>query len=124
MVSPLTATDSPNRSCIVLTEAVSLALWVRIPLQPPAGFTNTYAEPFAIVIGLPGSPTTIVSSLAPTETPKPMPNTRGDAMSLAFSINVPAQPVTGCTNTYAAPWLPVAPTTMVSPHMATDSPNR
>lgn len=43
MVSPLIATASPNQSDADATagEAVSLALWGGVPLQPPGGFTNT-----------------------------------------------------------------------------------
>ena len=65
-----------------------------------------------------------------TDCPKESPEVWLTSVSLADSVRLPAQPSPGIVNTYAAPALLIppglalgAPTTTVSPLMATESPN-
>src|SRR5215204_6618230 len=129
MVSLLTATDWPRRSSDAPSDAVSLAFWVRVPLQPPTGFTNTCAEPWLPFTPMSSkcAPTTTVSPLTATENPNCSSNPPSPAISLALSVKAPLQPPAGFTNTYVEPWLILAPmssnpapTTMVSPLTATE----
>src|SRR6266850_1618974 len=119
MMSALAATLIPKLSPSA-SEAISLAFSVRVPLQPPTGFTNTYAEPWpALVSGT----TTMVSPSTATRLPKALCGGASDAVSLALSVSGSGlvQPPAGFTNTYAAS-SPGAPTTMTSPLIATDWP--
>src|SRR5262249_26256915 len=50
-VSPSIATDDPSPSPAAGTLACNSPVWIRLPDQPPAGSTNTYAAPAAGVNG-------------------------------------------------------------------------
>src|SRR6266850_1385470 len=136
MMSPLTATLSK----IAPSRVISLAFSVRVPLQPPTGFTNTYAEPNPLAGGGSGggggggggasdAPTTMVSPLTARLMPKRSETAVPETVSLAFSVSGGSvggrvQPPTGFTNTYAERWpaLVSGTTTMVSPSTATRLP--
>src|SRR6266850_1846393 len=133
MMSALAATLIPKLSPSA-SEAISLAFSVRVPLQPPTGFTNTYAEPNPLAGGGSGggggggggasdAPTTMVSPLTARLMPKRSETAVPETVSLAFSVSGSGlvQPPAGFTNTYAAS-SPGAPTTMTSPLIATDWP--
>ena len=128
-VSLLIATAAPKRSLAAPSEAVSLAVSVMVA-QPAIGFTNTYAEPWLLFAPMSSTtaPTTTVSPLIATAKPKRSLAAPSEAVSLAVS-DIVAQPATGFTNTYAEPWLAcapmvsaMAPTTTVSPLIATAAP--
>src|SRR6266850_1377518 len=139
MMSALAATLIPKLSPSA-SEAISLAFSVRVPLQPPTGFTNTYAEPNPLAGGGSGggggggggasdAPTTMVSPLTARLMPKRSETAVPETVSLAFSVSGGSvggrvQPPTGFTNTYAERWpaLVSGTTTMVSPSTATRLP--
>ena len=82
--SPLIATEMPNWSFVAPSEATSFAAWVPTR-QPPAGRTNTYAEPWSSFGPLSSSfaPTTMVSPSMATEKPKKSSEAPSDAVSRA-----------------------------------------
>ena len=82
MMSPLTATDWPNMSEAVPAKAVSLALSVRAPFQPPTGLTNTRADLPLLPASLSATMTT-TSPLTATEMPNWVTAARSKAVNLA-----------------------------------------
>src|SRR5580765_465946 len=124
MVSVPTATLNPNSFPSTLSEAVSLAFSVSVPVQPATGFTNTYAAPGRSSATESDAPTTTVSPLTARLTPKKSRTTGPETVSLAFSVSMPVQPATGFTNMYAVRWPEFASgaTTMLSPLAATTLP--
>ena len=80
-------------------------------------------------MGWNGAPATIVLPSIATEAPRNSPLPASDAVSVATCV-ASAHPEAGLTKTYAAPRLlpPAsacsAPTTAVSPEIATERPNR
>ena len=112
--SPLTATASPNRSCVTRSAVAILnfAPPLNVPLpHPPDGFVNTYAAPTAVTIEVAssnGAPTTIVlpSLLTDTAHPKRSPAAVSNPTSLLRVGVVPLpHPPDGLANTYTAPAL-------------------
>src|SRR5262249_23133800 len=56
-----------------------------------------------------GAPMTIVSPLIAAVDPNLSPAAPSEAISLAFSVDVPHQPARGFRKTEACPWAPFAP---------------
>src|SRR5688572_24884452 len=104
-VSPLMAIASPNASPIpmpvLVSEPVSRATSVTDPFQPPDGSRKTHAEPAKLLSH--DMPTTIVSPSTATPAPNLSFGALLDAVSFACSFNVPRQPPSGLTKTYAEP---------------------
>jgi len=124
-VSPEIETEKPNTSLAAASEAVNFADSVRVPVQPPPGFTKIYAEPESSGTSLlEKAPTMAVSPEIETEEPNPSPRAASEAVSLACCVQTPAVLV----NIYAEPELSAvsssrkAPTMAVSPEIETEMP--
>ena len=111
MVCPLTRHDT-ERSPAAPSEAVSFSLSVEAgSLQPVAGFTNVYAEPWSGFgpMSSKRAATTTVSPLIDDRLAELSLAAPSEAVSVALWVHVLLQPPTGFTNTYAEPWSAFAP---------------